>query len=128
MDKWENRHVLVVDDEASIRFSLAAFLEEYDFLVTTAQSAEEALTLCETTHFAVAVVDLRLPGINGDQFIIQAQERWPVMRFIIHTGSVDYQLSDVLQGLGMTKNQLFFKPLNDLHALVQGIEPLLEKA
>ena len=76
--------VLVVDDEPSIRNSLVEFLEDCQFQVASADSAETALELIVQAPVDVDLVDIRLPKLDGDSFIIQAHERWPQMQFLIH--------------------------------------------
>jgi DNA-binding NtrC family response regulator len=88
--------VLVIDDEASIRNSMSQFFEDFDIEVTAVGSAEKALEALADQSFHVAVVDIRLPGIDGDALIIKANQLAPALRFIIHTGSVEYRLSEAL--------------------------------
>ena len=57
--------VLVVDDEPIIRDSLAEFLTQEGFAVTTSGSAEDALRKARDTNFAVAICDVQLPGMDG---------------------------------------------------------------
>jgi len=118
--------VLVIDDEPTVRTSLAAFLEDQDFEVTVADSAEQALSLLHEAAQDVAVVDLRLPGMSGETLIQQAHLLQPALRFLIHTGSVSYRLSPALRRLGMRPSDIFQKPLNDLAQLVTGINRLME--
>jgi DNA-binding NtrC family response regulator len=118
--------VLVIDDEPTVRASLAAFLEDHDFEVTVAESAEQALSLLREAAQDVAVVDLRLPGMSGEALIQQAHLLQPALRFLIHTGSVSYRLSPALRQLGMQPSDVFQKPLNDLVQLVMGIHRLMQ--
>jgi CheY-like chemotaxis protein len=64
--------VLVVDDEPSIRNSLVEFLQDFQFDVLSADSAEGALDLIARLPIDVAVVDIRLPRLDGDSLILQA--------------------------------------------------------
>jgi DNA-binding NtrC family response regulator len=118
---------LVIDDEPSIRESLTEFLEDFDFDVTAAESAEEALDLISDHNFDVAVVDLRLPGMSGEAMIAKAHLMNPDMQFLIHTGSVDYRLSKTLTEIGMKPDHLFLKPLPDLKVLVDRIQELVRR-
>lgn len=117
--------ILVIDDEVSIRESLCAFLEDYNYRVDPAESAEEALAMLQNEHFDLAIVDMRLPGESGDVFIIKAAQLMPNLHFLIHTGSVEFHLSDALAQLGVTGEHVYLKPLNDLTALVEGVRKLL---
>ena len=120
-------NILVIDDEVSIRESLKAFLEDYDYIVDSANSAEEALEMLESNSYDLAVVDMRLPGESGDAFIIQAHERFQELRFLIHTGSVEFQLTEGLRQLGMTPEHVYLKPLHDISILAEGIAKQLEQ-
>ncbi len=119
--------VIVVEDEPSIRNSLADFLEDYDFYVFAAKSAEQALEVMTEESFHVALVDIRLPGINGDVFILKAHEIIPSMRFIIYTGSVDYALSKALQKISIKPEHIFLKPQPDLTAILVLIIELIKQ-
>lgn len=117
--------ILVIDDEISIRESLCAFLEDYDYLVESAESAEEALERLQQEHFDLSIVDMRLPGESGDVFIVKAIRLVPGLRFLIHTGSVEFHLSEELKQLGITTEHVYLKPLNDLTLLVEGVSKRL---
>src|SRR5262249_58082309 len=58
-------HVLVVDDEEMMRAMLGRELPRLGFRVTTAESGEEGLRLMQDHEFAVAVVDILMPGLDG---------------------------------------------------------------
>ncbi len=120
-----NISILVVDDERFILDSLTGFLEDYDFQVSRAESAEEALEVLEEKTFQVAVIDLRLPGMSGDLLIQNINKLHPKIRFVIHTGSVGYVLSEDLKSIGMKVDHVFFKPMPDLTVLVDTIQTLV---
>lgn len=119
--------VLIIDDEPFIRESLAGFLEDGDFDVSSADSAEQALDLLRKDPYDIAIVDLRLPGMNGDVFIQEINRMSPQIRFLIHTGSVDYRLSSELLAVGIKPDHVFYKPQHDLTLFVDKIEQLLEE-
>lgn len=109
--------VLVVDDEEMIRESLAAYFESRGARVVKAGSAEEALAILSETEIESAVVDIRLPGMNGNEFMYRAHSLRPNMRIVIHTGSVDYVVpGDVLEA-GVRPVAVFQKPVFDLEDL-----------
>ncbi|MEJ2638951.1 MAG: response regulator [Desulfosarcinaceae bacterium] len=116
--------VLIIDDETSIRTSMGEFLEDFGFEVTAVGSAEEALEAIVERSFDVAVVDIRLPGIDGDDLIIRAHDLAPTLHFIIHTGSVEYRLSDALKAIGLHKDHIFIKPITDLASIVTAIQAM----
>lgn len=118
-------HILIVEDEASVRQSLAGFLEDFDFNISMAESAEDAFEILAEKSFHAAIIDIRLPGMNGDAFISKAHEIQPTMRFIIYTGSTEYQLSYALKTIGLRKEHIFLKPQRDLTVFVKAIKDLL---
>jgi DNA-binding NtrC family response regulator len=118
------RRILIVDDELSIRESLAEFLRDFGMTVAASGEAEEALKLLTKNRFDVLIADLRLPGITGDAMIPKAHALQPDLRFLIHTGSIDYRLSEELLALGLTHKHIIFKPLSDLTSLIDKIEEL----
>jgi len=120
--------VLVVDDDTSVRLSIESFLEDAGFGVMGAGSTEEALEMMTKNSFQVAIVDLRLPGESGETLIVKAHQAYPEMDFLIHTGSVGYNLSEELKQIGIRIEQVFRKPLNDLTIMVTTIEEHLASA
>lgn len=120
--------VLVVDDEPSIRNSLVEFLEDCQFDVSAADSAEGALDLIARIPIDVALVDIRLPKLDGDSLILQAHQLRPRMRFLIHTGSVEYKLPEELKTFGVAKEHVFLKPQMDLSVFKDAIRALMSAA
>jgi len=124
MSDYSSIRVLVIDDEPAICASLSAFLEDYGFATSTAESAEEALDLMQNNTYDVCIVDLRLPGMSGEDLIIEARQRYPEQRHVIYTGSISYNLSDRLKQLGMRPEYVFLKPIRVLSLLVKCIKEL----
>ena len=124
MSDYSTTHVLVIDDEPAICASLSAFLEDYGFQASTAESAEEALDLMKSNTYDICIVDLRLPGMSGEDLILQAKERYPNQKHIIYTGSISYNLSDKLKAQGMRPEHVFLKPIRVLSLLVKCIKEL----
>ena len=57
--------ILIVDDEAAIRELLKYNLEKEGYKITSAADGEQALSLMAKSNFALVILDLMLPGING---------------------------------------------------------------
>ena len=62
-------HILVVDDDEGIRSLVKQYLNENNFLVTTANSAEDAVEKITIIKFDLVVLDVMMPGKNGLEFI-----------------------------------------------------------
>ncbi|MEG6505635.1 response regulator [Nitratidesulfovibrio sp. 1201_IL3209] len=117
--------LLIVDDEEPIRRLLAAYFEDLDgFLVRTAASGEEALDALAARHADLCVVDMRLPGINGEQFILAAAARGLSRHFLVHTGSVEMAPGAALRVAGVGPEDVFVKP-HDAERLAERIRHLL---
>ena len=62
-------HILVVDDDDGIRSLVKKYLNENKFLVTTANSAEDAIEKLKIIKFDLIILDIMMPGRNGLEFI-----------------------------------------------------------
>tara|TARA_B100001146_G_scaffold216412_1_gene219802 strand:- start:700 stop:1374 length:675 start_codon:yes stop_codon:yes gene_type:complete len=61
----ENSHILIVDDDNRIRELIKEYLEENDFIVLTANNAEEASEKIKLVDFKIIVLDIMMPGESG---------------------------------------------------------------
>ena len=61
----ENSHILIVDDDNRIRELIKEYLEENDFIVLTANDAEEASEKIKLIDFEIIVLDIMMPGESG---------------------------------------------------------------
>lgn len=119
-------NLLLVDDEERLLENLAFFFEDEGYCVSTAISGEEALTILRGGHIQACIVDMRLPGIDGNEVIRTAMKEGLLQRFLIHTGSTDYKLPKDLIGLGMTEKHIFLKPVAEMAVLAKAVTVLLE--
>jgi DNA-binding response OmpR family regulator len=112
--------ILLVDDDEMIRDCVMAYLDDEGFNVFGAASGEEALAEIARISPVVCISDMRLPGMNGEAFIIKAQVESPATTYLLHTGMM-YILSDELRAIGMTPDDVLLKPIHDLSKLVERI-------
>jgi len=80
--------VLVIEDETTVRTSLAALLGKCGHEVEIAESGEEALALFQEGVFHVALIDLGMPGMSGDALARALRDRDPGMVRVLMTGWV----------------------------------------
>ena len=107
--------ILIVDDETHIQLGLRDFLtDETDFDITSVSSAEEGLERLTVFRPTVCIVDMRLPGMNGNDFIREAHQRLPGCGFIVHTGSLEYEPPADIARIGVTQRHVFQKPVTDM--------------
>lgn len=115
--------VLLLDDDDLIRDCVTAYLDDEGFSVHCAASGEAALELCARIRPVVCIADMRLPGMDGEKFIVTAHGICPSTRFFLHTGML-YSLSDELRAIGMTADDVLLKPIHDLSKLVAKIRDI----
>jgi DNA-binding NarL/FixJ family response regulator len=115
--------VLIIDDELFLRRTIQdCLLDEGRFDVQVAGDAEEGLELLARRMVDVCLVDIRLPGLNGIEFMLKAQQLDPNLRFIIHTGSPEEQLPEsVIRDVPGFRG-LLFKPVFDMGDIVRAID------
>ena len=87
-DVYEPR-ILVVDDEASIRDSIARYLTARGFEVSSAASYNAALDLLKTSRFGTLLCDVRLPGASGIELVPEALRHDRDLAILMLTGLND---------------------------------------
>ena len=79
-------HILIVEDEASLREITAERLSEHGYRVTQADTGETACSLLAEFAFDVVITDLRLPGMDGMAVIEKARELYSEIIAVVVTG------------------------------------------
>ena len=74
MNKF-NAHILVVDDDEGIRNLVKQYLNENNFLVTSANSAEDAKEKVSIIKFDLIILDIMMPGKTGLDFTLENKEK-----------------------------------------------------
>lgn len=82
----EQARILVVDDDESIRRVLTNILEEKGYVTDMAQSGKEAIKKTQSEFYNLALVDIRLPDMDGTEVLASMKETTPPMVKIIVTG------------------------------------------
>ncbi len=118
--------ILILDDEQAVRNSFADYFEDNLWLPLQAKSAEEALELLETESLDAAIVDVRLPGMDGNDFIRNAYRRSLKTVYVICSGSPEYCVPPDLMELPCVSNRLFKKPVNRMADLEKEVLRTIE--
>ena len=116
------RKVLVVDDEENILLAFRDFLKKEGCEMVAASSAEEALDHLETNRVDLLITDIRLKGISGVTFFLEAKKIRPKLRVIVITGYPDLVNEEDIKAYGA--DYFFLKPL-DLEKLRAAIRRCL---
>ena len=104
--------VLVVDDSAINRTAFEAVLEG-DFSVTLAESGAQAIEKCRTAEFAVIVLDVRMPGMDGFDTAkaLRTREATRATPIIIFTSAYDQNLAQITRGFSAGATDFLFTPV-----------------
>jgi DNA-binding NtrC family response regulator len=86
-----SRQVLIVEDDARLREMLRTSIQEMGLFPTPAASAELAIKLAKSGSFAIALLDLNLPGMDGMELCEHLHRTHPRMQAIILTGFGDFE-------------------------------------
>lgn len=78
-----NRNILVVDDEQGVRLTIKKALEKEGYSVVEASSGQEALNILDKNDISLAIVDYRMPGINGVELIEKIRKKRKIPIIII---------------------------------------------
>lgn len=88
-----NARIFIVDNDGAVRESLSLLLEQEDFSVETFDSAEAFLTNCQPGPHSCAIVDIRMPVMDGMQLQAELTRRGILLPIIFLTGHGDIPLS-----------------------------------
>ncbi|GAB5541919.1 MAG: hypothetical protein SangKO_016790 [Sandaracinaceae bacterium] len=116
-------HLLVVEDEPSLRRVLDRTLAGLGYRVTTASSAEEALRLAGRMDAPpdAVVTDIVLPGMHGAELARELRHRWPSLRVLFTSGYAEQSvLASIPRGPGSAFLQKVFTP-SELLAAVRSL-------
>lgn len=116
-------HILLADDEQIVLHTFATFLEHFGHRVDTAVDGLEGLQAIEQTEYDVALLDVRMPGLDGLSLLARARDLRPNMPVVIITGHGDPDMEEEARKLGAA--EFLTKPvsLRDLVDLLGQIAP-----
>lgn len=95
--------LLLVDDEPAVLRSLKRLFRSNTYQVHTAGDGQQALKVMEQTPVDIIISDMRMPNLNGAQFLQQAAKRWPDTIRMLLTGYAD--LADAISAIN--KGQIY---------------------
>ncbi len=122
----QRRIVLILDDDDAVRESFVDYFEDRGWLVVPAATAEDALDLLAQNAPDGAVVDIRLPGTDGNEFLRELCRQNVRLACILCTGSPEYHLPADITTLPHVSDHVFAKPVIDLSALEDALRRQIE--
>jgi len=120
----ESARILVVDDDESIRKVLATILEEEGYTVDTAKNGKEAITKSRKNFYNLALIDIRLPDMEGTRLLATVKDTTPRMRKIIITGYPSVQ--NAIEALNRGADAYVLKPF-DMEKVIETIKKQLKE-
>lgn len=121
MDK--HARILIVDDDESITNSMKTILEDEGYLVDTAVTGAGAIRKTEKTAYNIALLDIRLPDMEGVELLKLIKEGVPRTRKIMVTGYPSMQ--NAIAALNRSADAYLIKPV-DVESLLRIVKEQLK--
>ena len=112
-------HILIIDDDVGIRKDLSEFFSQKNNVVFDADLPSKALEILEKNEIDVMILDLKLPEMNGVDFLKKIKPMFPDIEVIMITGHGDTR--NVVEAMKLGAFDFFSKPfrLLDLQAAIE---------
>ena len=116
--------ILVVDDDENIRTVFKMNLESRGYMVDTAADGQEALEKSRRRFYNLAILDIKLPDVEGTDLLKELGEILPNMKRIIVTGFPTLQ--NAIKAVNDGADSYIMKPVK-MDVLIEKIEELLRR-
>ena len=116
-------HILVVDDDDGIRSLVKQYLNKNNFLVTTADSAENAIEKISIIKFDLIILDVMMPGKNGLEFIQENKKKIDTPIILL---TAKGETNDRVEGLEIGADDYLSKPFEPKELILR-IKNILTK-
>ena len=126
MDKCSQPVILTIEDDAAIRDSFHGYLEDLEYGVLEASDGETGLDVFRREQPDLVLLDLRMPGMDGLDVLVQIHAQCPDTPVIIISGAG--RIEDVVEALRRGAHDFIVKPIEDLSILKHSVERCLERA
>jgi DNA-binding NtrC family response regulator len=120
----ESTRILVIDDDENIRKVLETILADEGYSVETAETAKKAIEKSEHAFFNLALIDVRLPDMEGIELLSKLRNTKPKMRKVIVTGYPTLQ--NAIAAVNKGADAYVMKPF-DVEKILQTIKEQLKK-
>lgn len=90
----EKKTVLYVDDDEMVLEVGSLMLQKLGYKVLTASEGQEAIEIFKKNKVAIAILDMRMPGMNGDEVCQQLKKIKPKIKILLASGYVGFYSED----------------------------------
>ena len=116
-------HILVVDDDDGIRSLVKKYLNENNFLISTAENAEDAKKKIELIKFDLIILDIMMPGKSGLEFIQENKKKLDTPIILL---TAKGEPSERIEGLEIGADDYLPKPFEPKELILR-IKNILNK-
>jgi DNA-binding NtrC family response regulator len=120
----ETTRILIVDDDENIRKVLTTILEEEGYRIDSAETAKKAIEKTKKNFYNLALIDIRLPDMEGIELLTKMKETTPKMRKVIITGYPTLQ--NAIEAVNRGADAYIVKPF-DMDKVLATIREQLRK-
>jgi len=120
----ESARILVIDDEESIRRTFSIALQRAGYKVDAAENGKQAIEKATATFYNLALIDIRLPDIEGTELLTTLKETTPKMVKIVITGYP--ALPNAIAAINKGVDAYLVKPVN-IDELLRLVKKHLDK-
>ncbi len=120
----ESARILVIDDDENIRKTVSMTLKHAGYSVDTAENGKQAIEKSEANFYNLALIDIRLPDMDGTELLTGLRETTPRMVKIILTGYP--ALQNTVKAINKGVDGYLIKPVNS-EELLRLIKENLDK-
>ena len=108
--KKNKSHILVVEDDANIRESLSTLLQQKGYTIDTAKNGREAIQKSRAKFYNLALLDIKLPDMEGTKLLTVMHENLPKMMKIMITGYPS--LENAVEAVNLGADAYIIKPID----------------
>ena len=120
----EPARILIVDDDQSIREVLTSILTDEGYIVEAVDTGEKAIKATHEKFYNLALIDIRLPDMEGTKLLTRLKDTVPKMRKIIITGYPTLQ--NAIEAVNKGADAYIIKPI-DMEETLKVIREQLQK-
>jgi DNA-binding NtrC family response regulator len=120
----KNMRMMIVDDEERFLSTMKKLLFKKGYDVVTASSGAEALEIMNVQNIHVVILDVKMPGMDGNETLREIKKRFPLTEVIMLTGHAT--MESAVEGLKLGAIDYLMKPA-DLDEIIRKAEDAFVK-